>query len=350
MDYSFPTTLAYNPAQLQKTFGIVDDELDPDPALHFKVIVPLSWGQVRFTRRLVTPQQPFELRGHLKTLTGPSAEARVYIAYTPEELSPSDWLSIYLEQQGERVLHERHTKQEGGAVPDVLTVSGEGGQARISRWTVLKDWAKRGGAHLFMLHLSTAAAHYTDELANVFFASLSQFDLLHPTDWVYAEQLRTLVRPEPAFFETACPLSWQQLENPLSDARFYQVQLTKTLRDQPIGRLYLAMVALSTEPDMTRIPALFDAQYQEQGISFGPLAFKALPPFGGLQQAWYALTDQQNPADQAPTHQREVVVGQAGTNWFYAERFSTTRADSPESWAISKRAFEILLDRLVVHS
>ena len=156
------------------------------------------------------------------------------------------------------------------------------------------------------------------------------------------------MRPEPAFFETACPLSWAQLENPLSDNRFYQVQLTKSRQGQPIGRLYLAIVSKSTEPDMTRIPALFDAQYQREGILFGPLSFNGLSPFGGLQQVWYALADQQNPADQLP-HQREVVVGQAGTNWFYAERFSLTRAESPESWAISKRAFELVLDRLVVH-
>ena len=349
MDYPFPTKLAYNPAQLQKTFGIVDDELDPDPALHFKVMVPLSWGQVKFTRRLVTPQEPFQLRGHLKTLTGPAAEAQVSIVYTPEEFSPGDWLSIYLEQQGEKVLHERHTKQEGGAVPDVLTIRGTGEQAQISRWTVLKDWAKRGGAHLFVLQLSTAARHYTADLANVFFASLSHFDILHSTNWAYAEQLRTLVRPEPAFFETAYPVSWQQLENPLGDERFYQVQLTKTLRNQPVARIYVATVALTTEPDMKRIPALFDEQYANENILFEPTTFKALPPFGGLARAWYAHATQRNATGNVPEHRREVVVGQAGQNWFYAEQLSLSRATSPESWAIGKRALEIILDRLVVH-
>lgn len=354
MDYPFPTVSAFTEPQLQKQFGIVTDELDPDPALHFKVMVPLGWGQVNFTRQLVTPQQPFQLRGHLKTLSGPAAEAKVFIAYTPEELSPGDWLSIYLEQLDEKVLHQRHTKQEGGALPDVLTMSGQPGHEQISRWLVLKDWARRGGAHLFMLQLSTAAHDYTTDRANIFFASLSHFDLLHSTNWAYAEQLRTLVRPEPAFLETAYPLSWQQLENPLGNERFYQVQLTKTLRGKVIGRIYLAVVAQQTEPDMKRIPVLFDEQYRQEGLHFEPLQFRALPAFGGLQKAWYGHVAQQPangnvPGMDVPEHGREIVVGQAGINWFYAEQLSLSRAVSPESWAIGKRAFEIILDRLVIH-
>ena len=139
--YPFPTAMPYQPAELPKLFGIVTVEQDPDPALRFKVMLPLQWGQVPGVRHLVTAQHPFELRTHFKSLAGPSAELKVYIALVGQEVAPADWLAIYLERQGEKVLHEAHFAQEGGTQSDVLTLAGAGQEARISRWLVLKDWA-----------------------------------------------------------------------------------------------------------------------------------------------------------------------------------------------------------------
>ena len=178
--YPFPTTLPYPPAEIPKLFGMVTVEQDPDPAIHYKLVMPLQWGQVPGKRQLVTPAHPFELRSHFKALTGPAAEAKISIALVPADMQPSRWLALYLQGQHEKVLHERHMPQVGGAVPDVLTSSGAPGQERISRWLVLRDQAKDGGAHLFMIHVSTAAANYTPDVANVFFVLISNFDLLHP--------------------------------------------------------------------------------------------------------------------------------------------------------------------------
>jgi hypothetical protein len=178
--YLFPITLAYSQAELPKRFGVVTVEQDPDPAIHYKLVIPLQWGQVSGRRQLVTPAHPFELRSHFKALAGPGAEAKISIALVPADTQPSRWLALYLQGQHEKVLYERHVPQVGGAVPDVLTSSGAPGQERISRWLVLRDQAKDGGAHLFMIHVSTAAANYMPDVANVFFVLISNFDLLHP--------------------------------------------------------------------------------------------------------------------------------------------------------------------------
>ena len=180
VSYPFPTTLTFSRPELSKQFGVVTVEQDPDPAIHYKLVMPLPWGQVRGRRQLVTPAHPFELRSHFKALTGPAAEAKISIALVPQDVQPSRWLALYLQSQHEKVLHERHIPQVGGAIPDVLTISGAPGQEQISRWIVLKDRAKDGGAHLFMLHASTAASAYTTDMANMFFVLVSNFDLLHP--------------------------------------------------------------------------------------------------------------------------------------------------------------------------
>lgn len=179
--YPFPTALAYSKAELTKRFGVVTVEQDPDPAIHYKLIMPLQWGQVSGRRQLVTPAHPFELRSHFKSLAPPLAEAKVTIAYVPVRVDASAWLAHYLRGQQATVLQERHVAQPGGTIPDVLTTSGPAGHERIARWIVLEDRAKIGGAHLFMLQVSTAARDYTPDMANVFFVEISNFDLLHAT-------------------------------------------------------------------------------------------------------------------------------------------------------------------------
>lgn len=348
MTYPFPIASAFSESELTQRFGVVTVEQDPDPAIHYKLIIPLQWKQVSGTRRLVTPEHPFELRSHFKSVGTPIAEIKVTVVYVPEEITPGDWLAVYLEGQKEKVLHERHLPSEGGAVPDVLTSAGEPGHERITRWTVLKDHAKIGGAHLFMLQVSTAAADYTADMANIFFVAISNFDVLHPTGWAYAEQLRTLVRAVPAKLSTAFPLSWQQQENPLSDEHFYQVKLTKLLRGHQIGLVNLMVLAEQQDADLRRLEEENREGYREAKLDFAPAIFNSAPAFGPFQQVYTALMPQINATAGTPAQERQVLLGHAGPYWVYLENMRYTRRDAPEHWAISKRAFEIVQEHLMV--
>ena len=349
MNYPFPTTTAFSQPELTKRFGVVTVEQDPDPAIHYKLIVPLQWGQVSGTRRLVTPEHPFELRSHFKALSTPSAEAKVTVAYVPEEVSPSDWLALYLEGQKEQVLHERHLPSAGGATPDVLTIGGEAGHECVSRWTVLKDHAKIGGAHFFMLQVSTAAHDYTTDMANVFFVAISNFDVLHPTGWAYAEQLRTLVRGLPVKFTTAYPLSWQPMENPASNEHFYQVKLVKNIGNQQAGQLSLALTTGQTEADMHRVEDEDRTALANEGLVFEPTRFGEGPSLPGLRKTYAATMRQTTTAPTQPEHERTVFLGHiGGQSWVYADCLSLTRHNAPEQWSVSTRALAILLEHLKI--
>jgi hypothetical protein len=344
----FPVTLPYAKADIPKLFGRLEYEQDPDSALHFAMFIPQSWGQVKGERHLVTHAHPFEVRGHVKSLTGPEAEVKVTIALIEEEISPSDWLSTYLEAQGEKVLHERHVAQEGGAIPDVLTVGGAAGQQHISRWLVLKDWAKTGGAHFFVVQARTPVANYTPEMANIFFMAVSNFYITHPTNWAYAEQLRTLVRAVPAKVSTAFPLSWKQQENPLSDEHFYQVKLTKELGGRRIGLIDLMVLAKQTKAGVQQLAEETREAYQGEKMDFAPAVFAPVAAFGPFQEAYTALTPQRNVPAGTAAQERAIVLARAGAYWVYLENVRYSREAAPLEWAISKRAFDIVQEHLVV--
>ena len=345
--YPFPTTLAFSQAELTRRFGVVTVEQDPDPAIHYKLIIPLKWKQVTGTRRLVTPQHPFELRSHFNAQVPPEAEAKVWVAYVAQEMSPSDWLANYLRGQHETVLHERRLPQRGGAIPDVLTKSGAPGHERISRWLVLKDHARGGGSHMFMVQASTAASNYTTDMANTFFVLIGNFNVLHPLGWAHAEQLRTLARSLPLKFTTAFPLSWQLVENPASDEHFYQCKLLKDRAPELGSRISLALLTGQTEDDVRRLLRDDQAALAEEGFAFDPAELRPNPPIGSLDEVLTAIATQQATDPTQPVYEHEVLLSRVGPqSWVYANRLGPTQDSAPDTWAISRQAFAILLEEL----
>lgn len=328
---------------------VLDVEQDPDPSMHFGLFMPKGWQQVKGVRHLVGPDYPFGLRSEVKSASGPEASIKVYLGYMPEEIDPSDWLANYLHQQGERILHERQVSQPGGAIPDVLTVKGLAGAQQISRWLVLKNWAKTGGAHFFVVQASTPMVSYTPDMANIFFMAVTNFTLTHPTKWDYAEQLRTLVRVVPAKLSTVFPRSWQQQENPASDEHFYQVKLTKELGGRRIGLVNLMLTADQSEAEMRRLEAESRQGYEQTDhLAFAPTHFVPAPGFGDFEQVFTALTRQTNAAAGTPAQERQVLLARTGRCWVLLENLRFTQAANPEAWAISKRGFDIVQQHLVV--
>ena len=352
MPYYFPTALAYTPDQLQQQFGVLHDELPTDKALHVKLIIPQDWRQITVPQQAPTPQNPMVERAAFQGPAPVSATIRIQIAWVNHEINPSDWLSVYLETLDETIVEQRHTKLPGGYVPDVLTThQSETAPEIISRWVVIKDWAADvGGAYFYILQASVASQYYTNEIGNQFFTAIANFDLLHSSGWAYAERLRTLARIEPIALYTAFPESWQQLDNPASFNRLYQCQLTKAVNGQLAGRITIAVVAYAAEPQMERIPDLFTEEYARQGIVFEPIHFEKFPNPWGFDTAWFAESQQVPPSAEEPSGSDwSALIAQKGGNWIYVERHSLSRAVSPEAWAISKRAFEIVLDYLRVN-
>lgn len=346
MNLPFPTRFAYSSDQLRSQFGVVQDETRPDPAIHYKLIIPLAWRQLPIPPVQILAQTPFGQIGMFGSTTVTGFTASIRVAYIANEITPSDWLSVYAAQLGERVVQQRHTKQPGGSVPDVLTLSAD--EKTVSRWVVIKNGLNAGGAYLHALQVSIPVDYYTAEAANQVFAMIANFDYLHPGEWPYAERLRTLSRRRPLDFVLAYPESWQLMENPTGTNGYYQAQITRQMNGQEVSRINVAAVNQQTEPDMKRIPDLFLTAYKEQGILFEPFRFATHPlPFAG--RAWMVQTSQLiGVPGEVSASTLTMLIAERSPVWLYMEEHTQSRQQSPEAWAIGKRAFEIIIDTLQI--
>ena len=192
------------------------------------------------------------------------------------------------------------------------------------------------------------ARDYTPEIANVFFMAVSSFDLMHPTEWPYAEQLRTLVRAVPTNLSTVFPLSWEQQENPRNDEHLYQVKLTKQLDGRSIGLINLMVLAGQQEADLRQLAEDARKAYAAEQLEFAPAEFAPVAAFGRFEQVYSVLTPQTNAAEGSAAQERQILLARAGAYWVYLENVRFTREAAPKEWAVSKRAFDIVQAQLVV--
>ena len=107
------------------------------------------------------------------------------------------------------------------------------------------------------------------------------------------------------------------------------------------------LIAGQTEADLRRLEEESRTAYQEEQLAFTPAVFKAEPAFGAFQQVLAARTPQTNAAAGTPAQER-VVVARTGSMWVYLENVRYAREATPLQWAISKRAFDIVQEHLVV--
>ena len=346
--YLFPIKSDYQTEKQPKRFDILADEDDPDPAVHYSTLVPLSWVQKKLPWRPLTDENPMQKQVYMEAPAGSAGKLTVLLVWMTEEITPLDLLLTNFATNGERIVQQRSTPSPGGAIPDVLSLRGAPGKERISRWTVLKNATmKTGGACFFVVCITAPVQEYDAAMANTFYLATNRVTVLHPAAWPYAGPLQTLARTTPTRFSTAYPASWQHEEDPLNNDGFFRVQLTKQHKDRQVARINLTVVASQRADDIERLEAEAQNKNTLEGLEFEQSPFKAAPDFGGLRHVQVSSARQTN-AGPGPRQERHVVVGQAGSYRFYGEAIYFTFDAAPDENAISKRAFDILQQRLKI--
>lgn len=136
------------------------------------------------------------------------------------EMNPSDWLFNKLELMGEKVLNQRLIAHPSGCglFADVLTLkTHSSGDEVISRYTVQKDYnPQEGGGNYFLIKAACAARDYP-ALANDIYFTVVNWDLLHRSNLVLAELLKTVNLSAKNSSGFKVPESWQV--NPLTETR-----------------------------------------------------------------------------------------------------------------------------------
>ena len=335
-DPPFPTDISHSPETLRNRFTRFESGAGEPKTYRFRAgRAPSPWQPQPVEHETPRGSRPL---ARLVAPAGQSAGVRVDAIELDRDVNPADWLEIGYEASGAEILKRRVVFGPRGKVADLLVrCDGDNGPT-LRRGMIVKD-----GPRMFRVEARAAEDAYA-ELAEDLLTCLASFKLLHPEGTPTAEPVveENLAGPVPFRFQRLD--SWQTVETGDNDQGTI-LHLASRHEEQDVGRITIEVRKKSPEEGLQNLARDHAERLKAAGIHLtGAPVVPTEPP--ERFQAAAVFT----PSAKYDGHAFDspVLLFESDEALAMVALFGPTRQESPEWWAINKRAFEIVRDSLNV--
>ncbi|MFK3704708.1 hypothetical protein ACI2JR_07040 [Klebsiella sp. NPDC088457] len=180
--------------------------------LHYWILLPQSVKPVELRPVVFQDVGLTNIGRYITEDTSPYVEVWAAYEHCRWEMNASDWLINKLDLMGEKILHQRIITHPSGSgkFADILTSKTmTSGDEVVSRYSVQKDYNPiNGGGNYFLIKTSCAARDY-NALANQILLIAINWDLMHRSNMMLAELLKTVSLSKKNDSGFKIPDSWQ---------------------------------------------------------------------------------------------------------------------------------------------
>ncbi len=261
------------------------------------------------------------------------------------EMNPSDWLFNKLELMGEKVLNQRLIAHPSGSglFADVLTLKmHSSGDEVISRYTVQKDYnPQEGGGNYFLIKAACAARDYPALVNDIYFTVVN-WDLLHRSNLVLAELLKTVSLSAKNSSGFKVPESWQV--NPLTETRLVVEHSFGGTNYGVINLCFFSQEMLFTAQDVFSV-SIKRFHDPEPAVTLKTEALTTIPnEFNpSLGKTLWTCRGEMFSAEEEMRAVYQCYIFSVGKVWCYAELIGRHRNYHDYHFEANKRCLEIIL-------
>lgn len=345
----FPELVTYSFEHQQEHFWRCRYTSSEAVSLYYKILLSLELKPVSIEPERIAGTNDLYAIGCYQTISGseyPFVEVDVVYEHINNDIDASDWLGNVLFSLGEMVVHRKDYYSVSGKYSDVLTSHEFGDDQVISRIRVFKNYDfEHKGANFVMVKISCSQKNY-GALAEDFLHCVKFFTLINDSKWHLAEDLKSINLDVPANYSFFYPGSWQYMERYNNEKMSY-FSLSLSGEEKAFGRISGCFLCHDTTINKETVcnfivENLKDNKYsmmddirldEEQNIFNKNIS--------ELWSGTFSVSDEQN-------RNGELVVsaGQIENAWFYFLGVSANRTSNFLSWAVVKRAMDIIINSL----
>lgn len=329
----FPTDVSRIAKALHAKFVRFESNGAEAHPYRFRTAVPRHWKPQPLGQE--TPGGPKPL-ARLGTTGDRSVEVHVDLIEVDRDVNPSDWLENGYAAAGAEILHRRDALGPQGKVSDLLVRCAHDHGAAICRGTIVKD-----GPRMFRIEARAAESAYA-EWAEALLLCLASFELLNPLGDPTAEPVIEETSDGPAPFSFRRLNSWQILESVHGEPG-QLLQLASHHEGAALGRITIEVCKKAPERQLERLARKYAERLKAEGIRLSGAAVIPTEPPGDFRAAavFAPLATCTGHSFDSP-----VLLFEHDEALVLLALLGPTRGESPEWWAINKRAFEIVRDSL----
>jgi hypothetical protein len=333
MPLLFPTRVSITAESLGDRFARLESDAGEAHRFRFAITLPRRWQRRAFGTDTSHGAGMLACFGPNDDV--PSAVC-VNVIESDREVNPADWLEITYAAVGAQILQRRDAFGPQGKVSDMLVRCVEDNVPTIRRGILVKD-----GSRMFHVEARAAESAYA-EFAEDLFVCLISFELLNPTGELTSEPMIEEHHDGAVPFTFRCPCSWKTLQ--VADNGHGRIlELTSQQDGRVVGRMIVEVRARSSGCDLQTLAAGHADRLRAAGIHFNGAPLVPIKPPERFQTAAVFA-----PAAECAGHTFDspVLLFEHARGLVLLALLGPTRDESPEWWAINKRAFEIVRDSL----
>lgn len=316
-------------------FATARSSIDGPPEWRYELAIPRTW---RLENALYGDSRGFRSVARFVPSEGLDAEVLVSVGCYRRDVNPADWLDISWDLAGGVVVRRRDWPTPAGIMADVLVRHTVAGRPSLWRGTILKDRDR-----LFRVEARAAEEIYPG-LAQDLFVSVASFRLLHPEGRPTAEPLFESSHDAPVVVRFQRLASWDAAP-PKADNCGCELQVTTHDLGVEVGRITVEVRTPLTGRTPYRLAQECAEHLKNRGFQLrGAPVLPVEPPAGFLAAAIYAPTARHEGRE----FDSPILLLQHAEALVALSLLGPARRESPEWWAINKRAFEIVRDSLVI--
>jgi hypothetical protein len=353
MDLPQPAKLTRPTEDLAKDFLLVDVDRCEEPGWRFKIMVRKDSRLGPQGQTPPTPKEPTQTLA-LFHRDDPLSDIEVCGHYLQREVDPADWLDLWTENVGLRVVSRRAVSGIGGADGDVVATWDTPEGPFAGRFTAMK-WGRR----LYQIALRTPLDAYA-RVADDFFVALAGFEPLQPDlDGLFAEEVNAFGGDHPVPWRVPVTASWLVSPDAI-DERLVSYQATQM--DQPpenrvegqasFGKLAFGLARRSLFPTALACADTFLAELKANQATIEREDFDPEPaarePFDTSWLLVSKATLDKPPFRSFPCEVRCRVMEHERL-WFVSGVFGPSRESGALAWMQNKRTLDVLAQHIEVN-
>ena len=286
----------------------------------------------------VASKEPFVPLAQYQTSGDRRLSVRVQFTCLPREMGACDVAELCELAAGAKVVQRRDWPDTDGRQAEIFTEFEEAGRKWIRRLRVVKD-----GARLFRVD-ATASEEDFPEVEKDCALSVMSFRLLDPENQSYAEELRECTARTPLPFLFRYPQSWRPREVSGEDCRCMRT-LEHTWDEGVRGTVTVEVCRKQEGVPTTRIVRAFARRLKDAGYRLNGAPITPVPPPRGFEAAYVFAPPAAKDGTAICT---SAYLAENATSAALVSLVGPSRDTDHWSWAINKRAFEIVRDSLNV--
>ncbi len=257
------------------------------------------------------------------------------------EISLNDYYAYLATLSQEEIIQQRLIDNDTEKPDILLSKRFSDGQTWITRRTGYKVWMEHG-AFVVTLNLACNQNYYYQN-ADLFYYILSTFKPLYTPEYQLAERLKLVTRRYPVDFATYVPMSWHEVHHHNDTVDEMRACFTKTFKNQVSGALTINTVSMRQYPTSEAVLWEYLKPYFDKGFDFNAIRFQEAAVFGGFNTVADSINFTYWSGGNGIQYNLTFYLAHNSDNWFYVEMFGLAKAQDFDSWAINKRALQLLI-------